>query len=433
MRRFPPALTLLLLVTGCQTPSSRFDLIIRQGQVYDGLAAEPVTLDIAIRGDRIAAMGHLGAARAPREIAAHGLAVAPGFIDAQAQSGTTLLVDGVGESHLRQGVTSEILGDGSSPAFWTAASADSATLRRFGLTFDWTGADGYFERLMQRGVTMNVGSVFPLDQVNDPGALGQALRRGALGVSVTRGADPDSEPSLDVLRAIAQSVAAAGGVLAVHLGGSPDQLATGLDEIIGIGRRTEVPIVLYEPAVSNFDEAMVSTLLAKIQAARADGVAISTLASPVDAGDSARSTWFRTTGAAVGSQTAAVRSEGPLARQPAHPRAYGGVATVLAGYVRRGTVVSLGEAIRRMTSTAATMFRLDGRGVLRPGAVADIVIFDAAAVGAAATEAAPDRDATGIRHVIVNGVPVLDPNGLTGARPGRPLWGRGRLNELPGS
>src|SRR5215211_2033237 len=91
----------------CTTPAPRLDLVVRGGQVVDGTGQPPQRIDVGIRGDRIAELGDLTAAAAGRVIDARGLVVAPGFIDVQGQSGTTLLADGNGESHLRQGITSE--------------------------------------------------------------------------------------------------------------------------------------------------------------------------------------------------------------------------------------------------------------------------------------------------------------------------------------
>jgi N-acyl-D-aspartate/D-glutamate deacylase len=116
--------------------------VVRGGSVYDGRQAESRRVDVGVTGDRITAVGDLAAARAGRVIDASGLVVAPGFIDVQGQSGTTLLADGNGESHLRQGITTEIIGEGSSPAFWTERTADADALRPFGVAFDWTGFDG---------------------------------------------------------------------------------------------------------------------------------------------------------------------------------------------------------------------------------------------------------------------------------------------------
>src|SRR3982751_6216695 len=123
--------------TGCTTSSGdKFDLIVRGAQVIDGTGQAPVRADVGVLGDRITQVGDLSASPAGRVIDAAGMIVSPGFIDVQGQSGTTLLADGNGEGHLRQGITSEIIGEGGSPAFWTAGTDDSESLRPFGLAFD---------------------------------------------------------------------------------------------------------------------------------------------------------------------------------------------------------------------------------------------------------------------------------------------------------
>jgi N-acyl-D-amino-acid deacylase len=129
-----------------------------------------------------------------------------------------------------------------------------------------------------------------------------------------------------------------------------------------------------------------------------------------------------------GTDAAAVRAEGALAQGQPHPRAYGTFPRVLGKYVRDEAVMRLEEAVRRMTSLAAAQFGLDRRGIIREGYFADLVVFDPATVADRATFEQPHQYPVGIHHVVVNGVPVLTPAGLTGARPGRPLYGRGRAN-----
>jgi N-acyl-D-amino-acid deacylase len=128
----------------------------------------------------------------------------------------------------------------------------------------------------------------------------------------------------------------------------------------------------------------------------------------------------------IGTDSAAIRTDGPLAQGQPHPRAYGTFPRVLGKYVREDAVLTLEDAVRRMTSLAATQFQLRERGEVKPGLFADLVVLDPATVGDTATYERPHSYPTGIRHVIVNGVPVVGPSGVLGASPGRPILGPGR-------
>ena len=118
----------LIVAAGCGPGERPFDLVVRGGDVIDGTNQPARRADVGIIGDRIVAIGDLASSRAGKVIDATGLVVAPGFIDVQGQSGTTLLADGNAESHIRQGITSEIIGEGGSPAFWTPDTADGESL-----------------------------------------------------------------------------------------------------------------------------------------------------------------------------------------------------------------------------------------------------------------------------------------------------------------
>jgi len=134
-----------------------------------------------------------------------------------------------------------------------------------------------------------------------------------------------------------------------------------------------------------------------------------------------------------GSDAASLRPAGVFLRSNPHPRAYGTFARVLGRYTRDLGVLSLAEAVRRLTTLPATNLRLDRRGALRPGHYADVVVFDPAAVQDHATFEQPHQFATGVRHVFVNGVAVLRDGEHTGAKPGRvvrgPGWQAGRTPD----
>ncbi|PYQ49793.1 MAG: aminoacylase, partial [Acidobacteria bacterium] len=126
-----------------------------------------------------------------------------------------------------------------------------------------------------------------------------------------------------------------------------------------------------------------------------------------------------------GSDAASMAPEGVFLKSSTHPRAYGNFARWLGRYVRDEKLVPLPEAIRRLTSLPAANLGLEGRGTLAPGAFADVVAFDPAAIADRATFDRPHQYAVGVRHVLVNGVPVLRDGEHTGATPGRALKGRG--------
>ena len=114
-------------------------------------------------------------------------------------------------------------------------------------------------------------------------------------------------------------------------------------------------------------------------------------------------------------------------KSSAHPRAYGNFARLLGKCVREEKVISLTEAIRRLTSLPATNLELDHRGLLKEGMFADVVVFDPQTIADRATFENPHQLAVGVKHVFVNGVRVLKDGEHTGAKPGKALWGPGKV------
>ena len=133
----------------------------------------------------------------------------------------------------------------------------------------------------------------------------------------------------------------------------------------------------------------------------------------------------------LGSDAAALAPEGVFLRRSTHPRAYGNFARLLGKYVREEGLLTLGEAIRRMTRLPAENWQLNGRGCLDPGCFADVVIFDPTTIRDRATFDDPQQYAVGVRDVLVNGVPVLRDGVHTGARPGRVVRGPGWTGPAP--
>ena len=129
-----------------------------------------------------------------------------------------------------------------------------------------------------------------------------------------------------------------------------------------------------------------------------------------------------------GSDAASMAPEGVFLKSSTHPRAYGNFARLLGKYVREEKVISLREAIRRLSGLPAANLGLDHRGFLKPGMFADVVVFDPQTIADHATFEKPHQYSTGMRHVFVNGVQVLKDGEHTGAKSGRAVWGRGKIN-----
>jgi dihydroorotase/N-acyl-D-amino-acid deacylase len=133
----------------------------------------------------------------------------------------------------------------------------------------------------------------------------------------------------------------------------------------------------------------------------------------------------------IGTDSGAKAEDGKLSESKSHPRAWGSFPRILGHYVRDEHLLTLEEAIRKMTSKAATRVHLNDRGILRPGMKADITVFDPATIRDIATFENPNRYSTGVKHVFVNGRRVLADGAITAERPGRPLRGPGYKPAKP--
>jgi N-acyl-D-amino-acid deacylase len=236
-----------------------FDLVIRRGKIVDGTGNPWYHGDLAVRGGKIAAMGNLPAARARREIDARGLVVAPGFIDIHSHSDFVLLEDGNAESKIRQGVTTEVLGEGSSSGPYQGKLAPVRVTVR-GKAERWTTLGGYFDLVERAGVSTNVASFVGLGTVWEcvmgkshrrptPAQLEQmkalveeAMKNGAAGLSSMLAMPPGSLATTDDIVELCKVVARYGGIYVTHIRNEGTGVLAAIREAIEIGRRAGVAV-----------------------------------------------------------------------------------------------------------------------------------------------------------------------------------------------
>jgi len=538
-----------------QTSVPGYDVVILDGQVYDGLGGAPVDADIAIEGDRIAAIGEFDAADGATAIDATGMAVAPGFINMLSWATQSLIEDGRGLSDIRQGVTLEVFGEGRSMGPLNAALKQEMIDRQGDIKFDveWDTLGGYLEFLEARGVSPNVASFVGAttvrahelgeeDRAPTPEELermqalvAEAMREGALGVGSSLIYAPAFYADTDELVALTSTAAEFGGSYISHLRSEGNRLVESVQELIDIARRSGAAAEIYHLKAAgqdNWDK--LDRVFELVEKARDEGLEIRADMYTYTAGatglDAAMPPWVQEGGhdawverlqdpeirervieemseptdawenlylaaggpenllffsfrneelkpltgktlaevaemrgtspertmidlvieddsrvgtiyflmseqnirrkiarpwMAFGSDAGAPAPEGVFLKSATHPRAYGNFARLLGKYVREEKVIPLAEAIRRLTSYPAENLKLRDRGRLAPGYHADVVVFDPKTVQDHATFEDPQRLATGVRDVLVNGEAVLRDGEHTGATPGRFVRGPG--------
>jgi N-acyl-D-amino-acid deacylase len=285
-----------------------YDLIIRNGHIIDGTGNPWYTADVAVTGDRIAAIGDLREAHAKREIDAKGRIVSPGFIDMLGQSEVSLLLDNRSISKLSQGITTEITGEGGSiaPQNEKTIAPQKAFLDQYKLTVDWTTLDGYFRRLEKQGTPLNIGTYVGSAQVREavigdddraptPAELDQmkslveqAMRDGALGVSSALIYPPNIYAKTDELIALAQVASKYGGLYATHMRSEGASEMPALAEAIRIGREANLPVEVFHLKVSGkLRWGSMKNVVAAIQQARDSGLDIAADMYPYPAGATA--------------------------------------------------------------------------------------------------------------------------------------------------
>lgn len=535
---------LVLIATSTYAAEPAYDLIIRNGKVVDGTGNPWFHGDVAIRGDKIVAIGRSLTGEAKREIDAKGLVVAPGFIDMHSHSDTLLLEDGSAPSKIRQGVTTEVLGEGNSAGpYVLEARADGRT------RFETLGA--YFTAIEKSGVAVNVASYVGLDNLWQavmgksharPTAeqftkmkelLDTAMKDGAIGLSTMLMMPPGSLATTDDIVELCTVVAKHRGSFSSHIRSEGETVLDSVKEAIAVGEHAGIPVDIIHLKIA--DQKLwgrMNEVLAMIESARKRGVNVQANVYPYTRGNNNLASiippWAHEGGTAkmlerlkdtserprlkkeiregipgwynhytavggdwsrmlisgkgtyagltmdrviaakvkgkqpvpdsldvlfdlliemdgsvptvyehhtekdmnlammqpwcsIGSDGSAYAIKGSLRRGHPHPRNFGTFPRVLGVYVRDRKLLTLEDAVRKMTSLNAAKIGQPDRGTLRVGALADITIFDADKIIDRSTYENPFQYSEGIEHVVVNGKVVLEKGKVTRERPGRAL------------
>jgi N-acyl-D-amino-acid deacylase len=296
MRRFVCFLTVLFLgSTPFIAVGANFDILIRNGLIYDGSGKAPVTGDVAINGDKIAAVGKLENARGKQTLDAGGLAVAPGFINMLSWATDSLIQDGRSQSGIRQGVTLEVMGEGSSMGPLNAKMKKEAREQQGDIKYpiEWTTLAEYLDYLVKRGVSCNVASfigattvrVHELGYADRPPSpeelermkklVRSAMEDGALGVGSSLIYAPAFYAKTDELIALCKVAAEYQGMYISHIRSEGSRLLEAADELVRISREANIPAEFYHLKAAgkpNWDK--LDSLMQKIEAARSDGLHI---------------------------------------------------------------------------------------------------------------------------------------------------------------
>jgi N-acyl-D-amino-acid deacylase len=552
MKTFGTIFLLVIICYGCSTPP-KFDILIRNGQIFDGSGSPSFIGDVGINADTIAAIGNLKNATGNNEINANGLAVAPGFINMLSWACESLIEDGKSQSDIRQGVTLEVFGEGDSygPLNDKMKKDLKDTQGDIKYEIKWTTLGEYLEYLAKKGVSPNIASFvgaatlriytigyedrLPTEVELDSMKLlvRQAMEEGAMGIGSALEYVPSCFSKQEELIALCKEAARYNGMYISHLRNEGDNLLTSLDDFLTTAKEANIRAEVYhfkQVGKSNWNKFEKASR--KIDSARSAGLQISAdmynyiasstgldIIMPGWVQEGGYNEWVKRlrdplvrkkiapvilnnilnkTGSAAkvlfigfnndtlkyltgknleevaamrnkspeetvmdlviqdgsrvgvvyfsmsednirkqialpwmsfGSDGTSSAPEGVFLKSSTHPRAYGNFARLLGKYVRDEKVITLEQAVYKLTTLPATNLRIRNRGALKAGYYADLAIFDPSKIQDNATFENPRQYATGMVHVFVNGVQVLKDGEHTGALPGKVVRGPGWKNR----
>ncbi|MCC7084409.1 MAG: D-aminoacylase [Pirellulales bacterium] len=384
-----------------------YDLILRGGTIYNGSGNPPVTGDIAVSGDRIAASGKLVDTRGKQEIDVRGLAVAPGFINMLSWANESLLYDGRSQSDIRQGVTLEVMGEGNSMGPFNPVMQNEQARRQADIHYSvkWQTLGQYLDLLVNRGISCNVASFVGAStvRVHELGAadiapnaeqlarmqqlVREAMEEGAMGVASALIYAPGCYAKTDELIALAQAAAAYDGLYTSHLRSEANQFLEALDELIEIARDAKIRANIFHlkaAGETNWDK--LAEAIKKIETARADGLEITADMYTYTAGatglDAAMPTWVQEGGYHLWAkrlQDPQIRTR--LAEEMVTPSSHWESLYLAAGSPERVLLVGFKNAkLKPLTGkTLAEVARL--RGQSPQETIMDLVVEDGSRVG----------------------------------------------------
>ncbi len=394
----------VLGLAGVLPAGQHYDILIRNGLIFDGLGGEPFSGAVAIDGDTIVAVGALPEAAGRLEIDAAGLAVTPGFINMLSWSNESLIHDGRAVSAVRQGVTLEVMGEGVSMGPWNEQmkAQERRDQGEDGYEIAWTTLGEYLDHLEKRGVSVNIASFVGTGTVRRH-ELGDADRRptageldrmralvrrameeGAMGVSSALIYTPGAFADTDELAALAEVAAEYGGMYISHIRGEGDHLLEALEEFLTIVRRAKVRGEIYhiKAGWGNWDK--FDEMIRRIEAARAEGLRVTADMYPYHASatglDSVMPAWVREGGHRAWVERLKdpavrerVRAEMDLPGAVGPDRAGAGTRVLLTGFKNPALRPLAGRTLAEVAA---------GRGRSPEDTAMDLVIEDDSRVGA---------------------------------------------------
>jgi N-acyl-D-amino-acid deacylase len=524
------------------------DLLIKNGRVVDGSGNPWVAADVAVKNGRIEAVGRLSQAAAATVVDAAGHVVCPGFIDGHSHSDLYVLAAPESRQKIMQGFTTEVVGlDGMSVAPVSDAQKPGWQKHLSGLAgnpktpWNWNSMGDYLDivdaapasinlcayaglgtiRLNVLGMEDRAPSAAEMEQMRRLTA--EAMEQGARGVSAGLIYPPSQYQTLEEIIELCRVARRYDGIFDVHMRNESDRIDAAVEEVLEIGRRSGIPVLITHFKVrgkKNWGRS--GRLLERLEKARTDGVDVTVSQYPYTAGSTFLHAtippWFHRQGAealltalrnrrreikhdisqrtdwenfsnilgwenifvsSVAGETnrwcegksltqiaarrgidpadaacdllveeqlavgmiafgldegdirtilrhplTSIITDGLLSGSKPHPRAYATSARILGRYVREEAVISLEDAVRKLTSLPAAKVRLRRKGLLAAGFDADILVFDPATVLDTNSYEDPMRHPTGIEHVVVSGIVVVKNGVHTGATPGRTIRGR---------